>query len=165
MKNVLLYIALFLLIVLLFLPLGLRIFGKNLYKENEEVKKVVELLSCNKSNETISSTFLNSIPQNFQYKVKGNYLATILPDSQEEIETADKNDMNNEKESINENELITVIQKYSKVTYDDGKDISTFTIELNKVTDYPAELSNFKSLQDQTDYLKTLGFSCTKNTF
>ena len=149
----------------MFLPLGLRIFGKDLYKKSEETKKVVELLSCNKSNETISSTFLNSVPQNFQYKVKGNYLETLVPDSQEEIEVADENDVNNKNDSLNDNELITVIQKYSKVTYDDAKDISTFTIELNKVTDYPTELSNFKSLQSQTDYLKTLGFSCTKNTF
>lgn len=169
MKNILLYLGLFFLVVLLLLPPGLRIFGKNLYKKDNKVKDIVELLKCNKENETISSTFLNKIPQNFQYKLKGNYLTDnineyeqINPDENNNLEALEMAD-NIEDDTI-DNRLVYNIKKYASIVYDDSMDISTFTIELNNLDPLPNEIIQLKSLDSQKSYLEGFGFSCSSST-
>ena len=75
------YVSLVLLVILLLTPPLLRAFVKE-KEENPEPPKVVTVLSCEKENESVSSTFLNQDPQNLLYKIKGNYTETkeLTPD-------------------------------------------------------------------------------------
>ncbi len=171
MKNILLYFALFFLVVLLLLPVGLRIFAKDLYKKSNNEKQTVSWLTCNKTGETVSSTFLNGAPYNFKYKIKGKYL--VMDSNENESNTADElnlldgnYDLETEKvlgdtnETETDNNIVYDLQKYASITYDENEDISTFTLELNKYQTLPSELSKFKNLDSQKNYLSELGFSC-----
>lgn len=152
MKKALLYLLLILLIILLLLPVGLRIFAKDLYNEAKEddkpTKNIVDVLKCNKNDEMIRTTYLNSSPYNFYYKVNGNHA------------------LNTDDEMIIEpNEIIGNITNYSDVTYNEVSDITEYSINLNEMTDFPEKLLDYtKSVDNQSQFYTSKGFTCERET-
>lgn len=147
MKNFLLYLALVLLIGLLFLPMGLRSFAKDAYPEKEEKKEetVVEYINCNKMNENFYLVYMNGTAYNLFYTVKGNY--TI--------------------EQIKEDDPNTFIKDISGIatsTYNEVDDTTKFTVEIYTLETIPEELSAYvKDITTEMDFLSQSGFSCSKN--
>ena len=111
-SRLLCYVGLIFLIVLLLLPPGLRIFGKDLYKKEEKKKDEVIVLSCTKKDESISSTFLNGEPQNIDYRIKGDYSVNIDSESTEEDTV--------------KNELLGYIKPYAQSEYDTNENQTIF---------------------------------------
>ena len=79
------YICLVFLIILLLLPPILRLFGKNLYNKEVKKKDEIVILTCNKKDEGISSTFLNGEPQNLEYRINGDKSVSVS-EEKEDIE-------------------------------------------------------------------------------
>lgn len=71
MKKVLCYLALVVLVILIILPPALRIFVKD-DGSDAKPKDVVELLSCKKSNESISMPYKNGALTSIKYTVVDN---------------------------------------------------------------------------------------------
>ena len=151
MKKFFLWVLLILLIGFLLLPPGLRLFGKDLYKEKEEEKKdVVTVLNCKKNEDTINTTYFNDNPYDFRYDAKGNY--TIENDNNENIDL----------ESTFDNSIIYDIRNSSMVNYNSEKDITEFHIILSSVEKVNEKLSNYTKLpEEQQKYYMSMGFNCT----
>ena len=162
MKKVLCYFGLFFLIILLLIPPGLRIFAKNLYPEEEKPKLVVNILNCNKETESVFSSYANTTPQTFQYKIKGNYV--LNNENNSNVDTEENLDgviQTNEPE----NELIHLIRKNALVTYDEESDLTTYQITFWEGSDYTGDLRNFKDMEKIQKYLIELKFSCTTSSY
>lgn len=147
MKKLFLYLALIVLIILLFLPLLLRLFAKNLYEKPKKKEDTVEILKCTSLNESISTTYLNSFPYNFLYIIKGNYSNNLnsLDDS-----------------SISNKEIINDINEYSNVSYKENEDITEFRININEVNNNQIKSKYAQNIDNQLNFYKQKGFSCTK---
>lgn len=150
MKNFLLYLAMIILIVLLFLPKGLRLFAKDLYKETEKPKDVIESLSCNKLNESMNISYLNGKTYNLSYNITGNY----------EFETD-----NTETESTNQLNPTKDLRGVATIDYNQVADMTTFKIDLSSVENVQESLILYTmSIDEERDLLSQNGFSCTKSS-
>ncbi len=159
MKNVLLYLALFILVILLLLPPGLRLFGKDLYNEPKFVKPkdILEILSCTKINESISSTFMNGKPLNIKYEINGNF---VPEETNDEKENQDINP--DEVDNEEKNQIIEGLKKYADIKYDEAKNSTKFQIGLDSFDTVPEEMQIFnKSINEMNAYYSELSFSCT----
>ena len=181
------YISLVILVILLFLPMMLRIFVKE--KKTETVKKdIIILLNCNKSNESISSTFLNDEPQNILYNIKGDYTVTINPDETTEtsmeknIETSSEN-VNDKTESSIENNIppvddnskyvdvgnsedmtyLELVRPLSSISYDPESDLTSIRTDSSNLQTLSEYQSYFSNVAVQTSYFVSQGFSCTQS--
>ena len=83
--KIICYISLVFLIVLLFLPPLLRTFVQ---EKPEKKKDEVVVINCNKTDESINSTFLNGKPQNILYSVKGDVREVEQEQPDEEISSS-----------------------------------------------------------------------------
>ena len=151
MKKFLLWVLLIILIGFLLLPPGLRLFGKDLYKEKEEEKKdVVTVLNCKKGEDSVNTTYFNDSPYDFRYVAKGNY--TIENDS------ADNLDL----ENTFDNSIIYDIRNSSMVSYNSQSDTTEFHILLSSVELTSDKLSNYiRNPEKQKEYYTAMGFYCT----
>lgn len=145
MKKILLGVALFFLIVLLFLPPCLRWFGKDLYAKKEEVNKnVVKVLNCTKNDETINTTYFNEKPYNFRYSIIGNYLS------------------DEEDEEKVENQIISDVKNVTMSSYDEATNATIYTVVLSTVEMQNEKMKNYiKEIEDQQNYYQSIGFMCT----
>lgn len=162
MKNFLLYLAFFILVILLLLPLGLRIFGKDLYKEKKipKLKDELEMLSCTKINETISTSFLNGKAYNIKYSISGNHTVeeeTMLPDEEETEE---------ESPASPKNDFIEDFKKYAQITYKESENLTEYVISVNLLNVIPKELQNHtKTIEEVISYYREYSFSCTTQKY
>ena len=164
MKNLLLYISLFLLVILLLLPPGLRLFGKNLYKEKKISKQqdVLEILNCTKINETIDTSFLNGNAYNIKYEISGNQVE----------ENEEKNDENEKVTGTDDNENITDtnenkisikddFKEYAEIKYIEEKNLTEYRIALNTIENVKEKLNNYtKTISEMSSFYEELSFSC-----
>ena len=164
MKNMLLYISLFLLVILLLLPPGLRLFGKNLYKEKKLSKQedVLEILNCTKINETIDTSFLNGKAYNIKYEISGNF----------SLENEDENEKNdNQKNDLEENNENKVLirddfKEFAEIKYIESKNLTEYRLALNIYENIPEKLSNYaRSINEMSMYYEGLSFSCTTQKY
>lgn len=156
MKKVLLSLALVVLIILLFIPLIFRLVGKDWYKENKKTLTVVETLNCNKADETLNLTYKNNNPYNLQYLIKGNYVDSIITETGDAL-------INEVLEVNSENAIMNDLKDFSKVTYDESKDVTEFRIDISSYDIVPEALEKYTSKENASTYYANLGFSCTKN--
>ena len=152
MKNILLYFALFILIILLFIPFVFRLIGKDWYA-NKSVKLIdtLETLNCNKANETVNLTFLNNKPHNLQYLIRGNYIKND--------ELADESIDTTQIENTMINDLYDIASK----VYKDSDDVTEFKIDISSYEVIPSVLEKYVHKESASTYYAELGFSCTKN--
>ena len=143
--RILCYIGLVILIILLLLPFLLRIFGKNLYQKQETKKDEVIVLSCNKQNEMISSTFLNNEPQNIEYRIKGDY--------------SSKDETDIETDKVN---LMDIIRPHAKIEYQKDDDTTIFKVNVSDLKEVKNYAQIFASIENQTTYYTSQTFSCEK---
>lgn len=142
-KNVLMCVALVFLIILLLLPVGLRLFAKDLYNsKKEKPKDAVLVLNCTKLNETINTSYVNGKPYNFQYQLLSS---TSVENSEE-----------------NYNEIVLNIKDYAERKESDTSGVIEYRIALNKYTNYPQTLQNYvKNIDEESIYYNGKGFTCT----
>lgn len=161
MKNMLLYLALFLLIILLFLPAGLRLFGNNLYKNKKITEQNdLEILNCTKIDETINTSFLNGKAYNIKYEIRGNYVL-------EENENININENENKDElDVNKNVIVNDFRNYAKISFVEDKGLTEFRIAVNLLDVIPEKLQNHtKSINEVKDFYNELLFSCTTQKY
>ena len=171
--RIICYVSLFFLVILLFLPPALRLFVED--KEPEE-KKVITILTCNKADATISSTFLNDVHQNIVYKINGNYTMTNTGETLE-VNNADEQEINSNVEmemaddqSIGDNQnsiiekgsFLELIRPISQVTYDDASNITTFRVNMNSLKEFSNYETDLSSIAAEEAYFATFDFSCAK---
>ena len=145
MKKVLLYFALVLLVILLLLPLGLRLFAKDLYKKKEEkVQDVVEILSCNKLNETVNNSYLNGNPYSISYQIMGNF-------------TGDSINM----DITSDDSIVNDIKLFANGTYNDMNNITIFTYNFGSNMNMELVKNYILNIEEERAYYSNLGFSCT----
>lgn len=147
MKNVLLYMALFVLIILLLLPVGLRLFAKDLYGEKPSSKKddVMISMKCIKSNETIKMTYLNDKPYSFWYQIVGE--VNITPGNEDKAW-----------------KIISDIEPFAKKDYSLISGATEYKIDLfnYNADNTPDELLDYtKKMSDQSIFYSSYGFICT----
>ena len=179
--RIICYISLVVLVILLFIPPAFRAFIKE--KQVEEKKSVVLILSCNKLDESISSTFLNDEPQNLLYKIKGDKTITIAPDeetgatigvvdnlddnpptddptnqTENQVETIDPNNPNStdSKESLYE-----ILKPYSVVSYDEESDTTSVRTNMPDLRGYGYYQPLFGTASNQQNLFQNYGFTCT----
>lgn len=146
MKKVLLYLALVFLIILLLLPVGLRLFGKNLYQEsnNNKPKNVYGTLSCTKLNEKINQTYLNGKPYNLWYQIIGSFGS-------------------NTGEVDESNQTALDLKDYATISYSDISMATDYKIDFNNYSSLPEGLEKYgQDIDNQANYYNILGFMCTK---
>lgn len=167
------YISLVLLNILLFLPVICRTFVKESSEPKE--KSVVTILNCNKTDESINSTFLNNEPQNILYQLKGNYLETVNPDEDTEIgidtATVDSDSQNinqdnsNLVDSNNTNmSLYEIFKPVSEISYKEEENTTSMRFDTINLSSSDIYEKSFKTLNAQKNYYESLGFSCTETT-
>ena len=150
MKNILLYLAIFILLFLLCLPKALRLFGADLYKKEEKTVDVVEAISCNKLNEAINISYMNGKTYNFFYDINGNYL---LGDTSNDVTSEIPSDLN----------IVDDLRTNAKIEYDDINDITKFSISFWEMDNIPENLLSYtKDIDSEMNWLSQYGFSCTK---
>lgn len=167
MKNILLYLALFLLVILLLLPPGLRMFGKNLFNEKKTptIKNELEVLSCTKINESISTSFMNGKAYNIKYEISGNHVnvneeENVLPDESTE------NNLNSEIESQVPHSIINDFNDYAQIKYIEEDNLTEYRIAVNLLDSIPEPLQNHtKSIDEVESYYRELLFSCTRQKY
>lgn len=165
MKNILLSLALFALVILLLLPPLLRLFGKNLYadKKNNNIQDEYEMLKCSKINETISVSFVNGKTYNIKYEISGNHAVdeSINEEVIDSKELPDETE-NLEEEKIPVNSLIEDFKDYAEIKYKEDTNLTEFIISMNKFDTTPEKLSNHaKTIDEVKNYYSELSFSCT----
>lgn len=161
------YFGLVILILLLILPIGLRLFGKDLYEKEIKSKDVVEVLNCNKDNATIDSTFLNGVPQNLSLRIKGDYSVKEEADdstaSKEETSDAKKDTVDDKVDG--EEGLIKYIREYSIVEYSVQDDVTSFKTNMTDLKQLNEYIALFNNLENQQKYYVSQAFYCTVTTY
>ena len=154
LKRVLCYFGLVFLTILLFVPMIFRMVFKEQKKEVKE--DVITILSCQKDDESVRSTFLNDDPQSILYQIRGNYELNTVEDA-----ILDNSDtMAVRKDSP----VLRKLSGYGEVTYASADDISSirFTVDSTKGTmDYELIFYNISS---QKTYFEEQEFFCTTAT-
>lgn len=142
-KKILCYFSLVVLTILLFIPALFRLIFK---EEKPTVKEdVVSILNCEKSEESVRSTFLNDTPKNILYKIKGNY-ETITDE---------------EEETMSLNPVYKKLINYGQPVYDEANGISTIQFNTS-VTENSIDYELiFSKLVNQEEYFRSQGFSCS----
>lgn len=151
-KKVLCYIALVILVILLFTPLVFKLAFKESKPKEEKKEDIISSLSCEKGIESISASFINDEPQNIAYRIKGNY-GSKTEEEKEESDVLQE-----------DRPVLRKFLSYSGINYEEDTDTSviSFSIESVKGTiDYELIFSNI-GLQEE--YFKTQGFNCSKIT-
>lgn len=154
MKKALLYILLVVLIIFLLLPVGLRMFGKDLYKDSDkdqEPKNVVNALRCNNTttNEVVNTTYLNGSAYNFYYRIDGKF----IPEEGEDT-------LNKEV-----NPLIQDIMEYAKITYNEATNVTEYSIALYSFEAMPETLKKYADVfERQSEFYDNRGFECQIDT-
>ena len=147
-KIILCYFGLVVLIILLAIP---PVFRLVFQEQKEEVKKdVVDILKCEKPEESVVSTFLNNIPQNIQYSILGNYA----------LKEGEKKENFEEGKSA----VLAKFIEFATIEYDESTNISSLAFNTEKAKgtiDYDVLLANVGL---QAEYFQGQGFSCTKQT-
>lgn len=149
MKNFLLYLSIFILVILLFLPWGLRTFAKDVYKTPEKPKDIIETLSCNKLNESMSITYLNGKTHNIAYNITGNY----------ELETE-------ENLQIQQEGLVPTkdLRNFAVIEYNQVADMTIFRVDLSSYDNTLEVLNSYtRGIDEENNVLAQNGFSCTKS--
>ena len=188
--KIICYISLVVLPILLVLPPVLRIF---VVEKEEKKKDEVIIVNCNNENGSINSTFLNGVPQNIRYDVKGNLLENSNADeamvnetvtsnteiSTTESTTIDENkttetttDNNIDSSIITENisgntmdkSFVELIIDYAAPSYDESTDITTLSIPVSNLETLPEYQTIFKSVELQERYYASKGFTCSVKT-
>ncbi len=143
MKKVLLYLALVVLFILLWLPMVLRIFVKD-KEEEEKPKDVVQMLSCTKQNETVNMSYLNNKAYLLNYQIKGDF-------------TSDNEDLDMDITKT----LVPDLKKFATSNYNSTSNITTFSHNFEVNIPNQEDLINFSlGVQEERDYFSQLGFSC-----
>ncbi len=152
LKKLMCYISLVFLVILLFIPVVFRI----VFKEKKEEKKVdvITVLSCESSDESINSTFLNDEPKNILYQVLGNYNSTPSTEESED-ETKDENTPN-----IGEKPVLKKLIHFGKLTYDEEQNISSLRVSVSDIVGSLDYEIIFSTVNNQEAYYKMQGFSC-----
>lgn len=157
MKNFLLYFAIFILVILLLLPVGLRLFAKDIYKKIEKKNDIIETLSCNKLNETLNISYLNSEPYNLSYNITGNFSTITGTVDESQIIEYDE-----EKKELN---IVEDLKNYGYVDYNTVADVTTIKVDFKRFQTIPESLSLYaKSIDDERDFLAENSFSCAKSS-
>ncbi len=156
-NNYLYYIGLVILVILLLLPPGLRLFASDLYVEEEEKVDVIKILSCNKVDESISSSFVNEIPQNIDYKIKGDYRLNDYDANVGYVEEVGKD--------VIKSTLMPIIRPFAKITYDEVENITTFNVDVASLKEISEYESFFSNLQNQLSYYNLQAFYCDTSTY
>ena len=180
MKKLLLYMTLLILIVLLFLPPMLRLFGKDLYKERKFTTKQtneLEMLNCTKYNETISTSFLNGKAYNIKYEISGNHVPEKakeeksledekeLSDLLEEGILPDEEDTTTQ-DNTNKNTLVDDFKDVAEVSYVEEKNLTEFRIAVNTLGEIPESLKNHtRMIEEVKNYYIELSFTCTTQKY
>lgn len=154
MKRVLCYISLVFLIVLLFIPMIFRIVFKD--KKKEVSKDVITIISCESSNESINSTFLNNEPKNILYQIVGNY--TTNP-SEENTQDEDITDIST---IIAEKPVLKKLLNYGELVFDEEKNLSSLRISVDTMAGSLDYEVIFNNITNQEEYYKLQGFSCNR---
>ena len=154
MKNLLLYLALFFLIILLFIPPVFRLTMKDMYKREEKPKDVYGMLYCEKNDENINESYLNYKPYGLKYNYK----------SDKEILINDGE--NNETGQISENSIVNDIYDYSNINFNSESNWYEYTVDLNNISEIPEKLVNYtRPIDEQMYYYGAIGFTCNKTEY
>lgn len=149
MKNFLLYLSIFILLILLFLPWGLRTFAKDVYKPVEKPKDVIETLSCNKLNESMNITYLNGKTYNIAYNITGNYEL-----EQEDNQITSQEGLNPTKD----------LRPLAVIQYNQVSDVTLFKVDLSSYDNTLETLNLYtRVIDEEKNVLSQNGFSCTKS--
>ena len=159
LKKVFCYFGLVILTILLFLPLAFKIIFKE--KEEEVPQNVVEMLTCEKDGESISSSFKNGDPYNLLYMVRGDFSNKSdieeIPDTEEA-----KGDEN--KDAVEYTQLLNKIYNQASFTYDEEKNISSFSVNVSNIRSLMDYELIFITINNQEYYYTSLGFNCSRKT-
>ena len=155
LKKIMLYFGLVVLVFLLFLPLGLRLSGKDLYKVIPKKADVINTLSCTRVNETLNTSYLNGKPYTLTFLAFGDFTSTYHVTEDENADVDDNLDFGLDiKEDISD---------YASISYDVVTNTTKFTIDLSKYSTYPSRLVNYALERDKAiEFYQRYGFSCTK---
>ena len=161
-NKIICYISLFFLVVLLFLPKALRIFVK---EKDPSEEKIVELLNCNKTDESVSSTFLNGEPQIIHYQIFGDHTGyDNAPDINIGDETTSSTDVAIVGQSDTNSQSSGVAQEPNTVDSNESQSTSQSTetqipSDGQIIENQPSEEGNQDYLTK--DYIKLVGFFST----
>ena len=163
LKIVFCYIGLVVLVILLFLPVAFRAF---IHEKPVAKQKEIIVLSCQKLNESVSSTFLDGIPQNILYTIKGDLRDNPTPDESTlpEGETQTTTAAVESDDTSTDNQLMNKIKKYSEITYDEVKETTSFRLNVDIIKGTSDYETIFNTVDNQETYYKTQGFSCIRTT-
>lgn len=149
------YVGLIFLVILLLLPPAFRIFGKNWYYKEEEPKDLVQVLKCTKEKDRIFSSFINDVPQHFEYEAEGNYLINTAVNGYSNTQSSST--------SIREtsNSIVDLIHNYAKVTYSYKDNSTLFKLEMSAMEQDRRYVGILNNLNNQKNYFSSLAFYCT----
>ena len=143
-KIFLSYFTLVILVILLFAPMLTRIFFKE--KAPEPKKDEVIVLSCEKQDESVSSSFVNGEPRNISYHITGNY----------ELTSAD------ETEVLTTSAVFKKLVEYKAAVYDETKGVSEIKFNTSVVENTIDYELIFNNITNQEEYFRSQGFSCNR---
>ena len=145
-KKVLCYFGLVVLVILLFIPWVFRL----VFKEKAPVvkKEVVTVLSCEKSGESIRSTFVNDEPMSILYKIVGSY------------------EMNNEQdlESVVNNAVFKKFINYGAPVYNEEEGTSSIKFNVSATHGSLDYEIIFNNITNQEEFFRSNNFSCNRIT-
>ncbi len=160
--SILCYISLVILFILLLLPPMLRLFGKDLYVQKEEKKKdEVIILTCDKQDENINSTFLNGEPQVIEYHIKGDH-SVAVNDVKLKDETDDSQQLADE---IEVNIFIELIRPFAKIEYREDINETSLKVKVSDLKELEEYDSVFSTFDNQQKYLLDQFFTCQKTNY
>ena len=145
-KKILCYFGLVVLNILLFAPMICRIAFKDTKPKVKE--DVIVILNCEKTDESVRSTFVNDEPINISYNIRGNYEQA----TDEDIET------------IINNPVLKKLISYSRPVYNEETNLSTIKFNVSATRgslDYEIVFSN---ITNQEEFFRSNNFSCNRMT-
>ncbi len=145
-KKVFCYFGLVILNILLFAPMVTRIVFKE--KKPEVKPDVVTVLTCEKTGESIRSTFLNDEPKNIQYQISGDYSMS----SKEDLET------------VITNPVLKKFINYAQPEYDEGQRVSIIKFNTSITQGSLDYEIIFNNITNQEEYYRSQNFSCNRIT-
>ena len=157
-KHALCYVALVLLVILLFTPLVFKLVFKDTPNKEEEV---IMFLICNKSDESTRSSFKNGEHLNISYTITGDH----RQDKKDEEVPSDEENKDEEVVDINNNPVVKKLLIYSAWSYDDleNKSSINFNPEIAKGSlDYEMIFAN---IDKQESFYGSQGFSCRREKY